>query len=43
MVSILNDYFETVFLTEDTTNMPSLGDIHSGNCLTEIIISVDDV
>ena len=42
MVSILNDYFETVFLTEDTTNMPSLGDICSGNCLTEIIISIID-
>ena len=34
-------YLVTVFITEDTTNMPSLGDICSGNCLTEIIIPND--
>ena len=33
MASMLNDYFATVFVTEDTTNMPSLGDVCSGNCL----------
>ena len=43
MANILNDYFATVFVTEDTTNMPSLGDVCSGNCLTEITISIDDV
>ena len=43
MANILNDCFATVFVTEDTTNMPSLGDVCSGNCLTEITISIDDV
>ena len=43
MANILNDYFATVFITEDTTNMPSLGDVCSGNCLAEITISIDDV
>ena len=30
MANILNDYFATVFVTEDTTKMPSLGDVCSG-------------
>ena len=42
MANILNDYFATVFVTEDTTNMPSLGGICLGNCLTEIIIYIED-
>ena len=41
MANILNDYFVTVFVTEYTMNMPSLGDICSGNCLAEIIIFND--
>ena len=29
MANVLNDYSATVFVTEDTTNMPSLGDIYT--------------
>ena len=43
MANILNDYFATVFVTENTTNVASLGVICSGNCLTEVINSIDDV
>ena len=43
MANFLNDYFAAVFVTEDNTNMPSLGDVCWGNCLTEITISIDDV
>ena len=45
MANILNDYFATVFVTEDTTNMPSFGNISFGNISLgkALTISIDDV
>ena len=38
MANTLNKYFATVFVTEGTINMPSLGGIYLGNFLAEITI-----
>ena len=43
MVNILNDYFGTVFTVEDTGEVPSMGDKSSDNCLTTVVILIEDV
>ena len=43
MVNILNDYFGTVFIVEDTGEVPSLDDKSSDNCLTTVVILIGDV
>ena len=43
MVNILNDYFGTVFTVEDTGEVLSMGDKSSDNCLTTVVILIEDV
>ena len=38
IVNTLNEYFATVFVTEDTMYMPSLGSVCLGNFLAEVTI-----
>ena len=43
MVNILIDYFGIVFTVEDTGEVPSMGDKSSDNCLTTVVILMEDV
>ena len=43
MVNVLNDYFGTVFTVEDTGEVPSMGNKSSDNCLTTVVILIEDV
>ena len=43
MINILNDYFGTVFTVEDTGEVPSMGDKSLDNCLTTVVILIEDV
>ena len=43
MVNILNDYFGTVFTVEDTGEVPSMGDKSSDNCLTTVVILIEEM
>ena len=43
MVNILNDYFGRVFTVEDTGEVSSLGDKSLNDCLTTMVVLIEDV
>ena len=43
MVNILDDYFWTVFTVADIAELPSFGDKPSDNCLTTVVVLIDNV